>query len=65
MLGIWKGKKLNIILAIWSLCGIIGLVATGLFYLQWNGFGEQGEVNFAAWPNGFSSCRSNYAEIRR
>lgn len=35
-------------LLIWSLMGIVLAIVTAFLYLTWSGFGEQGEVNFAA-----------------
>lgn len=36
------------ILKIWSFSGLLILLGTAFFYLQWDGFGEQGQMNFAA-----------------
>jgi hypothetical protein len=43
-----SNKFLRGMLNIWSLCGISILLFTAVLYLRWNGFAEQGEVNFSA-----------------
>lgn len=44
----WIKKLFMKIAYVWAVCGMIGLFVTGIYYLQWNGFGEQGEINFAS-----------------
>lgn len=43
-----KNKTLRAAGLIWSLAAITIAVITGLLYLQWIGFGEQGEVQFSS-----------------
>jgi hypothetical protein len=44
---ITSNKLFRGIFNIWSSCGIVFLLLTAALYLQWNGFAEQGEVNFS------------------
>lgn len=43
-----SSKLTKRVLSTWSFLGLILMVLTSFLYLNWPGFGEQGEVNFAA-----------------
>ena len=40
----WSFKRVTFF---WTFGGVVLLMATALLYLQWQGFGEQGQINFA------------------